>query len=101
MNRKQIYDLVVETLEFIQELSGEDKVSINEDTVPIGQLPGFDSIRGVEFSMMISEHIPMEKIIRLCVSEDGKKAISLRKIVEKLMKLQDKAHGGKKDAKGQ
>ncbi len=101
MNKKQICDLVVETLEFIQEISGEEKVSINEDTRPIGQLPGFDSIRGVEFSMMISEHIPMDKIIRLCVSEDGKKAISIRKIVERLMKLQDTAHGEKKDAKRQ
>ena len=75
MNRKQIYDLVVETFESIQDLSGEEKVSINEDTIPIGQLPGFDSIRGVEFSMMISEHIPMEKNVRLCVSDDGKKAL--------------------------
>ena len=101
MNRKQIYDLVAQTLEFIQEISGEEKVSINEDTVPIGQLPGFDSIRGVEFSMMISEQIPMEKIIRLCVSDDGKKAISIREIIEKLMELQDAAHGGQTHGKEQ
>jgi acyl carrier protein len=100
MNKKQTYDLVVETFESIQETSGEEKISINEDTIPIGQLPGFDSIRGVEFSMKISKHIAMVKLIQLCVSEDGKKPISIRKIVENLMKLQDAAHGGKKDGKG-
>jgi acyl carrier protein len=101
MNRKQIYDLVVETLEFIQELSGKEKVNINEDTVPIGQLPGFDSITGVEFSMMISKHIPTEKIVSFCVSDDGKKALSVDQIVERLVKLWNATHGGKQNAKGQ
>jgi acyl carrier protein len=101
MNKKKIHDLVVETLELIQELSGQDKVDINEDTVPIGQLPGFDSMNGVELSMMISKHIPMEKNVRLCVSDDGKKALSVRQIVERLVKLLDATRGGKKDAKGQ
>jgi acyl carrier protein len=95
MNRKKIYDLVVKTLEFIQELSGQEKVDINEDTIPIGQLPGFDSMNGVEFSMEISKHIPMEKIVRLCVSDDGKKALSVRQIIDRLVKLWDTTHGGK------
>ena len=100
MDRKQIYDLVVKTLESIQELSGREKVNINEDTVPIGQLPGFDSITGVELSMMISEHIPMKKNVRLCVSDDGKKALSIRRIVDRLVKLWEATRGGKKDGKG-
>jgi acyl carrier protein len=101
MNKKEIHDLVVETLEFIQELSGQEKVDINEGTVPIGQLPGFDSMNGVELSMMISKYIPMEKNVRLCVSDDGKKALSVRRIVERLEKLLDATRGGKKDAKRQ
>ena len=101
MNKKKIHDLVVETLEFIQELGGQEKVDINDDTVPIGQLPGFDSMNGVELSMMISEHIPMEKNVRLCVSDDGKKALSVRQIIERLEKLLDATRGGKKDAKRQ
>jgi hypothetical protein len=95
MNRKKIYDLVVETLESIQELSGQKKVNINEDTIPIGQLPGFDSLNGVEFSTMMSEHIPMEKNVRLCVSDDGEEALSVRQIVERLIKLWNATHGGK------
>jgi hypothetical protein len=95
MNRKQIYDLVVETLEFIQGLGETDTININEDIVPIGQLPGFDSLNGVEFSMMISEHIPMEKGIRLCVSDDGKKALSVRQIVDRIIKLRKTTSGGK------
>jgi hypothetical protein len=101
MNRKQICDLVVETFESIQELSGREKVNINENTVPIGQLPGFDSLNGVEFSTMMSEHIPIEKNVRLCVSDDGKKALSVRQIVDRLIKLWEATRGGKKDAKGQ
>ena len=101
MNRKQIYDLVVKTLESIQELSGREKANINEDTVPIGQLSGFDSVNGVELSMMISEHIPMEKNVRLCVSDDGTKALSVSQILDRLVKLWEATRGGKKDAKGQ
>jgi hypothetical protein len=95
MNKKKIHDLVVKSFEFIQELSGQEKVDINGDTVPIGQIPGFDSLNDVEFTTKISEYIPLEKSIRLCVSDDGKKALSVRQIVERLIKLCKATRGGK------
>lgn len=101
MNTKEIYNLVVESLEFIQEFSGQEKVPINRDTVPIGQLPGFDTLSGVELVTVMSKHMPIGKRVRLCVSDDGKKPLSVREIVDKVTKLDKATSGGKKDAKGQ
>lgn len=67
----------------------------------LGNFQGFDSLNDVEFTTKIAEYIPIEKSVRLCVSDDGKKALSVRQIVERLIKLCDATRGGKKDAKGQ
>ncbi len=87
MNRKKIYNLVVEKLRSIQDISEGENVVINEDTVPIGGLAGFDSLNGLEFTTMISEVIPLDKNVRLCVSFDGKKPLSVKQIVSKLMDI--------------
>lgn len=87
MNRKKIYNLVVEKLRIIQNLSEGEIVEINEDTVPIGGLAGFDSLNGLEFTTMIAEVIPLDKKVRLCVSVDGKKPLSVKQIVSQLMDI--------------
>jgi len=87
MNRKKIYNLVVEKLRIIQNLSEGENVVINEDTVPIGGLAGFDSLNGLEFTIMINEIIPIDKKVRLCVSDDGKKPLSVKQIVDRLMDI--------------
>ena len=87
MNRKKIYNLVVEKLRAIQDISEGENVVINEDTVPIGGLAGFDSLNGLEFTTMIDEVIPLDKNVRLCVSVDGKKPLSVKQIVSQLMDI--------------
>ena len=85
MNRKKIYNLVVEKLRAIQDISEGENVVINEDKVPIGGLAGFDSLNGLEFTIMINEIIPLDKKVRLCVSDDGKKPLRVKQIVDRLM----------------
>jgi len=87
MTKKQIYNLVVEKLRSIQEMCGEEIVNINEDTVPIDQLPGFDSLIGIEFTTKIDAVIPLDKNVRLCVSDDGTEPLSVRQIVKRLVDI--------------
>jgi len=87
MTRKKIYKLVVKKLRSIQEMSGKDIIEIDGDTVPIGHLPGFDSLTDIEFTTMISADIPLDISVRLCVSEDGKKPLNVRQIVNRLMNI--------------
>lgn len=85
MNRKKILDLVVETLEFIQELSGRSVPrDVTERTVPIGGLPGFDSLNGLELTIMLPDEIKWGGK-NLCVSDDGKKALSIGEVVDRLL----------------
>jgi hypothetical protein len=97
MNKKEAFNLVVETLRSIQEMSGKEVDDINEDTVPKGQLPGFDSLTGIEFTMMVGTHIPLPKTVMLCVSDDGKKALSVRQIVSRLMDICGSSQQGEKN----
>lgn len=96
MKRKEILSLVVETLRSIQEMNGKEVSDINEDTVPIGQLQGFDSLTGEEFTIMVGNHIPIPKTAKLCVSDDEKKALSVKQIVNRLMDIyRNSQQGGK------
>ena len=87
MKRKEILKLVVETLHSIQRRNLKEVSDINEDTVPIGQLPDFDSYADVEFTTEIDAHIPIEKSKRLCVSSDGKTPLNVGQIVDLLINM--------------
>ncbi|TKJ33171.1 MAG: hypothetical protein CEE38_21160 [Planctomycetes bacterium B3_Pla] len=100
MTKKQIYNLVVEKLRSIQEMCGKKIVDINEDTVPIGQLAGFDSLTGIEFTTEIDADIPLDKSVRLCVSVDGKKPLSVRQIVKRLMDICGDSQQGEENGEG-
>ena len=97
MKRKEILSLVVETLRSIQEMNGKEVGNINEDTVPIGELAGFDSLTGEEFIIMIGNYIPIPKTAKLCVSDDGKKALNVRQIVNRLMDIYRNSQQGVKN----
>jgi len=97
MKRREILSLVVETLRSIQEMNGKEIGDINEDTVPIGQLPGFDSLTGIEFTIMVDNQIPLPKTVRLCVSDDEKKALSVGQIVNRIMDICGNSQQGVKN----
>jgi hypothetical protein len=87
MDRKEILNLIMKVFGDYQEISGQEATSITEDTVPIGGLPGFDTMNEVELIVMLSEHLPLPLNIRLCVSDDGKKALSIREMVNHLLEI--------------
>lgn len=84
MKRKEALKLIIGLVARLQNISGREIPSvINEKTVPIGGLPGFDSLNGLELTMMLPKKIGWSGN-NVCVSDDGKKALSIEEIAERL-----------------
>ena len=86
MSREEVKRLVTETLAKILELGGHEVPVMSGATCPLADLPGFDSLTDLEFSIMISELIKLSKR-RLCVGADGKDTLTIDQIVEYLATL--------------
>ena len=81
MDAEGIKSMVVAVLKEAQEISGEDYVDIGPGDNPLGKLDGFDSLKGIEVTVMIEGRVGCE-IARdsLFVSEDGGGATTLAEI---------------------
>ena len=81
MNRGQIESIVTEVLQAVQESSGETYTDLASNDEPIGKLAGFDSLTGIEATVMIEKKLNCE-INRdsVFVSEDGDRALTLAEI---------------------
>jgi hypothetical protein len=92
MNRNEILQRLIETLGEVQELSGCTPVEINAKTCPIYDLDGFDSLRGVETTVLLSLKLKCEfkaekGDVNLFVSKDGQRALRIEETVNRLMEL--------------
>lgn len=85
MTHNESVELVIRTVLEIQEISGRDTVRINEKTVPIGGVPGFDSLNGVEFAAIVDEVVSIGDVGNLCASKDGKRALSISEIADRIL----------------
>ena len=81
MDRQKLFDVIIETLTQIQIISGREVPKITKKTVPIKDLPGFDSLNGIEFTMMLPSDLEWDGK-NLCVSEDGTRALCLDEMVD-------------------
>ena len=89
MTRKEILTKLEEAISNIQEKSGEDFTTIEEKTCPIGDLPGFDSLRAVEVTVELGDLLNKEigGDVNLFVSKDGSRALKLNEIVDKIYRV--------------
>lgn len=86
MSREEVKRLVTETLAKILELGGHEVPVMSGATRPLEDLPGFDSLNDLEFSVTISKLIKLGRR-RLCVGDDGKVPLTIDQIVEYLATL--------------
>jgi len=85
MDRKEIFEVIKEILVQIQEISGREVPKITPKTAPIGDLPGFDSLTGLEFTIMLPSELRWNEQ-NSCVSEDGTRALCVEEIIEQVLK---------------
>lgn len=93
MNREEVLIVVVEILQELQALLGEEAEEIGELTKPIGGLKKFDSLTGVEATEICLERFEIDdnkKIMSLFVGEDknGRPyALTVGEITDRIVKL--------------
>jgi len=89
MNREKLTELIIQILVQIQDISGREvPPDMGSRTKPIGGLQGFDSLNGLELTMMLPDEIEWEER-NLCVSNDGKRALNIGEIVDRLLSVEN------------
>ena len=86
MDKQEIVTKVVQTVVEVQEVSGRSSVGIGVSTRPVGGVEGFDSLSGVEATVMLSESLGVDlpDNYNPFISNDGKQALSVGEIAETL-----------------
>lgn len=86
MERQEIVTKVIQTVAQVQEMSGRSSAGIDADTRPVGSVDGFDSLSGVEATVMLSDslrlHLPED--YNPFISKDGKRALTVGEIADGL-----------------
>jgi len=80
---------VLDVLKEVQELSGRSFLSLTATARPIGALAGFDSLCSMEATVMVEQKLGCEPLgpSSLFISEDGKRALTLQEVSERIHKL--------------
>ena len=86
MDRQEIVTKIVQTVSQVQEMSERPSAGIDAATRPVGGVEGFDSLSGVEATVMLSDslgiHLPED--YNPFISKDGKRALSVDEIADSL-----------------
>ena len=88
MTRTEIRKTLVDELSRVQELSGREVPAIVGSTKPIGGISGFDSLNDWEVTVILAGVFGLGEKVRLCVSDDGKRTLTIDEIVEKVCRIQ-------------
>ena len=87
MDKAIVTQQIVQAVLHVQEASGRATGGIGPSTRPIGGAAGFDSLNGVEVTVSLSQSLGYElPDDNLFVSQDGKRALSISEIAEKVFK---------------
>ena len=86
MDKQQIIAKVVETVTQVQDVSGRPSAGIGVSTRPVQDVEGFDSLCGVEATVMLSESlgVALPDDYNPFISDDGERALSIGEIAETL-----------------
>lgn len=89
MSPSEIQSLVLDVLKAIQIMSGRPWAGFDPNATPIGDLDGFDSLTGIEATVMIEQNLGGQdlELESLFVSEDGKQALTVTEVAERIAKL--------------
>ncbi len=100
MSVRQLISMLEATVREIQEQSGEEPIAISPKTVPLRQLPGFDSFRVLEVLCALEEKLN-QKISdeNLFVSEDTARLLSIEEVAGRIHAIDLKSLGGNRAGK--
>ena len=86
MDEQEIVATVVQTVVQVQEASGRAIDGINLSTRPLRDVEGFDSLSGLEATVLLSESlgVALPDNYNPFISKDGNRALSVSEIADNL-----------------
>lgn len=95
MTRQQAEAAVINAISEIQEMSGRECPEITGETVPIGDVPGFDSLNGLETTILIDQRLGIETPddARLFTNDTGQRAIPVSEIAQRIVDFVESREG--------
>jgi hypothetical protein len=85
MSKDEIRDIVIAALQEHQQASGRPWQVLKDDMTPIGALPGFDSLSGIEATISIEQRLN-HALDSETVFEDGRRAFTISEICDSIAK---------------
>ncbi len=85
MNQTEIEKMLIAIVCRLQELSGREKVPVTAKSKPLLDMPGFDSLNGVEATVEIFDELKLDLGFNdVFVAEDKNKALTIREAAVRL-----------------
>lgn len=78
---------LIATITEIQANSGRAQIEITDDTRPLKDMQGFDSVNAVEATMVLSEYLNCEIMPDIAIFAQGGQALTVSEIVKNLSKI--------------
>jgi hypothetical protein len=89
MSVEELTAILIDSLKQVQEMCGRPTQELTELDQPIGGLAGFDSLNGIEVTMLVATRLKCDipGDVNLFVSEDGRRALTVKEIAGRMKKL--------------
>lgn len=88
MNVSDATKLVIEVVSDIQFNSGRQSIVLTGKSCPIGDLPGFDSLNGIEVTTELAYRLSYEfPVGNLLIDETGNRALSIEEIATRVCEI--------------
>ena len=85
MNRDVIVRQVMEIVLQVQQTSGRSIEGIGPDTCPLKDVEGFDSLSGVEATVLLSEALGRDLPDSVFAPEQGNRVLSVNEIADRVL----------------
>ena len=85
MNRDEIVQQAIEAVVQVQQASGRSVEGIGPDTRPFKDVEGFDSLSGVEATVLLSETLGQELPDSVFTPEQGTHVLSINEIADRVV----------------
>ena len=86
MDTGNVVDLVIDAIRQVQGASGRAAEGIEPDTRPFNDVEGFDSLNGIEATLLLSETLGQELPDSVFVPSEGSRVLSVKEIAENACK---------------
>jgi len=91
MNQAEIEKLLIESVCAIQQLSGRETVPVSPNTCPVSDMPGFDSLNGVEATVDALDRLHLDLDFNN-VFVDNETALTIEQAAIRLTKCMQERH---------